>query len=249
MRSVRAKTLEQRFSVMRDIGRIITPEYRFKWPHLDWWANKEFSEYLCLFDEFEGNNADRRWTLWQLMGLVDNLDGDTVECGVYQGAGSYLICRRNALLSTMRRTHYLCDSFEGISNPGAEDGSFWQPGSMACDEQTVGQNLSEFAASTVYVKGWIPDSFRTFPCERPFCFVHIDVDLYQPTLESLRFFYPRLQQGGVLLCDDYGFSTCPGATQAMDEYFADKPEKVLALCAGGGFIVQGCSSNKPGRAF
>jgi O-methyltransferase len=40
-------------------------------------------------------------------------------------------------------------------------------------------------------KGWIPDVFSAAEAET-FCFVHIDVDLYEPTLESMRFFYPRM---------------------------------------------------------
>lgn len=32
-----------------------------------------------------------------------------------------------------------------------------------------------------------------------------------------------------MLFDDYGFPTCPGARQAVDEFFDDKPETPLVL--------------------
>jgi hypothetical protein len=48
------------------------------------------------------------------------------------------------------------------------------------------------------------------------------VDLYQPTYDSLDFFFPRLVKGGVIVCDDYNFSNFPGAKLAWDEYFKDK---------------------------
>ena len=64
----------------------------------------------------------------------------------------------------------------------------------------------------------------------------------QPTIDSVSFFYPRLSPGGILVCDDYGFTTCPGATRAIDEFFAGKPEKMLALGGGGGFVVKGCTA-------
>jgi O-methyltransferase len=241
--------VEERFAILREIGAIVLPEYRFKWPQLDWWSNEAFTGYLRRFSELHDNNTDRRWMLWQLLRLVDSLTGDTAECGVYAGASSYLICRRNRLLSGTPRRHYVCDSFEGLSAPSEHDGCHWTAGDLACDEATVRRNLAEFEDSTVFVKGWIPASLSSVPADREFSFVHVDVDLYQPTLDSVRFFYPRMQHGAVLLCDDYGFETCPGATRALDEYFRDKPEKVVAMCSGGGFIIKGRQTAVDGRVF
>jgi len=82
--------------------------------------------------------------------------------------------------------------------------------------------------------------------DRRFAFVHIDVDLHQPTKDSVDFFYPRLAAGGVLLCDDYGSTWCPGATRACDEFLADKPEKMIRLDAAGGFLIKGTSTGPPG---
>src|SRR5688572_31529904 len=42
-----------------------------------------------------------------------------------------------------------------------------------------------------------------------------DVDVYQPTRDSLEYFYPRLVTGGILVCDDYGW---PGARKAVDDF-------------------------------
>jgi O-methyltransferase len=54
----------------------------------------------------------------------------------------------------------------------------------------------------------------------------------------MRFFYPRLVPGGVILCDDYGFTTCPGVRRAVDEFMADKPEHVVHVPTGHGFLVK-----------
>jgi O-methyltransferase len=67
--------------------------------------------------------------------------------------------------------------------------------------------------------------------------VHIDVDIYEPTRDSMAFFYPRLNDGGIIICDDYGFKSYPGATKAVDEFLRDKPEKMVALNDGGGFMI------------
>ena len=91
------------------------------------------------------------------------------------------------------------------------------------------------------LKGWIPERFAEV-ADRRFAFVHVDVDLLAPTRDSVSFFYPRLNDGGILLCDDYGFTSCPGATRAIDDYLTDKPEKMIALSGGGGFLIKGCVS-------
>ena len=77
--------------------------------------------------------------------------------------------------------------------------------------------------------------------------MHIDVDLYGPTHDSIEFFYPRLNKGGIIVCDDYMHNTCPGATKAIDEFLDDKSEKMIALSGGGGFMLKG--SEVPAASF
>ena len=89
----------------------------------------------------------------------------------------------------------------------------------------------------VFHSGWIPEKFHEVSDVR-FCFVHLDVDLFQPTLDSLSFFYDKMSPGGIILCDDYGFITCPGARKAMNSFFADKPEEIVSLPTGQGFVVK-----------
>src|SRR5262249_36523185 len=48
----------------------------------------------------------------------------------------------------------------------------------------------------------------------------------------------RLLTRGILICDDYTFSSCPGATRAVDEFLADRPEKMLPRADGGGFLIK-----------
>ena len=51
--------------------------------------------------------------------------------------------------------------------------------------------------------------------------------LYEGTLDCLRFFYPRMVAGGVIISHDYSILT--GVKRAFDEFFADKPEGVVEL--------------------
>jgi len=69
--------------------------------------------------------------------------------------------------------------------------------------------------------------------------VHVDVDLFEPTAARLEFFYPRLVSGGMIVCDDYGFTTCPGARKACDDFCAKTPQQtVIHLTTGQGIIMK-----------
>lgn len=222
-------------------GMLLCPEYRLSWPQLNWWNDEEFTNYLEVIGEKEGFNSARRWNACQLMRLVSGVPGDMAECGVYRGQTAGLLLR--ACKERSRHLH-LFDSFEGLSAPTAFDGSHWNLGNLAATERDVENTLSvlspDYSAYTLY-KGWIPTRFPEIQSCK-FSFVHIDVDLYEPTKSSIDFFYPLLSQGGICVCDDYGFSTCPGATKAMDDFLKDKPEKMIYPASGAGFFIKGCNT-------
>ncbi len=226
-----------RFRLMTEVGKKLVPQYRFSWPYLDWWNDAPFNTYLRRFNELDHFNTDRRYMVYQLMRLIDGVPGDTVECGSLEGAGSYLIHLMNNHSGIHGRWHHIFDSFEGLSAPDEGDGKHWEQGDLSVSMAQVDKNMSDFDRYTLY-RGWIPSRFPEIQDKR-FAFVHIDVDLYQPTRDAIEFFYPRMNEGAVLLCDDYGSALCPGATRAIDEYLADKPEKMLYMTCGSGFILRG----------
>lgn len=225
------------FRLMTKLAERFVPTYKFTWPELAWFQNPKLTDVLKRFDESEGFNAHRRFALQQLLRLTSNIPGDTAECGVYKGCGSYIILQANQH-SSLGRVHHIFDSFEGLSAPSGKDGEYWAANDLSIGEGIVRDNLREFGG-VQYYKGWIPHRFGDVE-DCTFSFVHVDVDLYEPTLESIRFFYDRLSNGGIFVCDDYGFLTCPGATAAIEEYLLHKPEKMVSLPGGGGFFIKGC---------
>jgi O-methyltransferase len=42
----------------------------------------------------------------------------------------------------------------------------------------------------------------------------------------------------VIIYDDYGLRSCPGARTAVDEFFAGKPEIPIVLSSGHRFVVK-----------
>jgi O-methyltransferase len=223
------------YRMVSAICSVLDPSCAVKRMEFDWMLDKGFAEALSKFGEGASFNKERRVMIVQLMRLTDAIPGDTAECGVFIGMGSYLICAAN---SVKDRHHHIFDSFEGLSQPGEKDGHIWQKGDMSRSEEVVRLNLAQFQKGFSTYKGWIPDRFHEVADLR-FSFVHIDVDLYQPTLDSISFFYDRMNPGGVILCDDYGHLSCPGVSDAVNEFLSDKREKMISLSAGGGFMIKG----------
>ena len=228
LRNAASRDPLRRLRALRLAADWLLPDYRLTWFQYDWWHDAAFNAYLDKFGERDGYNTHRRWMLHQLLKLVRDLPGDTAECGAFLGASSWLMCE-------LGRTHHIFDSFQGLSSPDAIDGDHWQEGVLSASEEAVLANLAP--NQPVLHKGWIPDRFADV-ADRQFAAVHVDVDLYRPTRDSIEFFYPRLNQGGIFVCDDYGFTTCPGATKAVDDFMSGKPETVVSLDCGGCFFVK-----------
>jgi O-methyltransferase len=197
-----------------------------------WSSDERFLELCRRLEPGSDRSAERKFFLRELLRLVSDLPGDTAEAGVYRGASSWLICDH---FRGSGRKHYAFDSFQGLSLPKPADGNYWRRGDMASAEAEVRALLEPFDA--VVCKGWIPEVFEQADVGE-LCLAHVDVDLYDPTLASLEFVYPRIVPGGVLVCDDYGLTTCPGATRAMDEYMNGREEHILHCPTGQGVIIK-----------
>ena len=211
------------------------------WPN-DWSWLRPYEKYLGP-DAAGGlpktRVIDRRFTLIQLARAVKHLRGNTAECGVLGGVGSAMICKTLESTYQGEERHWGFDSFEGLPEPEKIDlgpQSWQKKGSLAIAPQVALTNLDDFEFCTL-VKGWIPQCFAPAGDKR-FRLAHIDLDLYQPTVDSLEFFYPRMETGGVFVFDDYGHLTCPGVRQAVDEFFRDKPETVIESVCGTSFVFK-----------
>lgn len=220
-----------KFRAMSRLARVLVPRYVLTDPEKAWFGDEQFFRDFYRLEDHD-LTADRKYTLRQLLLLADAVPGDTAECGVYLGASSWFVCDHFA---NSGRTHHGFDSFEGLSEPSPLDGGYWHRGDLSSREDRARDRLRPFA-SRLY-RGWIPERFSEV-ADRTFAFVHVDVDLYQPTRDALEFFYPRMAAGGVILLDDHGFTTCPGATRAAEEYMADRPEPIIKLTTGQAFIVR-----------
>ena len=186
-----------------------------------WLEDKKFRNKFQELSPLSPYSMERKWTLREFVRYVKDIPGSMAECGCYDGCSSYFIASE-----APNTPLHLFDSFEGLSIPQDDDipikinSRAWQKGDLAIPEDVARERLREFSNIFIH-KGWIPDEFPKVK-DDTFCFVHIDVDLYQPTKDSLSFFYPRLSKGGVIILDDNGFTTCPGALKATIDYLSEE---------------------------
>lgn len=207
--------------------------------NLVWPLDEAFRQASEVWKGIAGLPDDRRFFLLSTAAGVRHIDGDTADIGVRFGTSSFFILRG---IDDAAKQHHLFDSFEGLSAPTAQDNAegkrgAWKQGDLLAEEEVTKHNLRMYADRCRYFKGWVPARFPEVK-DRKFAFVHIDVDLYQPTRDTLEFFYERVSPGGVIVCDDYGSALCPGARQAMDEFMANKPESLFHVPTGQSLVVK-----------
>lgn len=233
-------TPSQRRRVHQELARISVSmfgDYYLSDDYKLWLEDKEFRLKYKKLSPGNPYSLDRKFTLRELTRLVREVPGAVAECGCYEGASAWFIAAE--LLDVPL---YLFDSFSGLSKPSEEDAALsenhftWQAGDLCSTEEKVADTLAEFNNVTLY-KGWIPERFNEVDGQS-FRLVHIDVDLYQPTKDSIAFFYPRMSTGGVMIFDDYGMTSCPGAYQAVEEYMQCRKEYVLHLPTGQGVVMK-----------
>lgn len=169
-----------------------------------------FRKDESLFSEKLFGNGDpvRYATLALLLYRLDELKipGSIAEVGVWQG-------RTSAILHDLAaaRELFLFDTFEGF--PQARDDARFQDTSI----ETVKRNIGDLGGVHI-IQGIIPASLAKAKDER-FAFVLLDLDKQAPTVESLRFFYPRLSNGGFIMLHDYNSPESDWAIRkAIDEF-------------------------------
>lgn len=176
--------------------------------------------------------------------------GDIAELGVFRGLG--LMTWANLLesfcIGNRTKTVFGFDNWRGFTSLTPEDGSEVanvqkQVGGFSpeayfeelCDAIKIfdADRFIPWKPRISLVEGNIEESVPVFVDAHPgvrFSFIHFDCDLYTPTLAALKALWPKLSRGGIMLFDEYAIPDWAGETQAVDEFFADKPDvRLLTL--------------------
>lgn len=146
----------------------------------------------------------------------ETMDSNAVfaEFGSYKGGSGEIIAK-----ACPNRSLFLIDSFQGLPPTDSEKGDSHFQGEFGdTSHLDVAGYFHMIHQNTRVIKGFSPSVFDFFDEKTRFIFLHIDVDVYESCRHAADFFWPRLMEGGYILWDDYGFSSCRGAKKYIDEF-------------------------------
>lgn len=172
------------------------------------------------FDVLEENRS--RWLRNCALYLKESgIRGNVAECGVFRGEFAKYI---NKYFPD--RILYLFDTFEGFHESDLQEEYIKnkQFKSSMFDSNEIFKNTSidfvlkkmTYPDNVVIKKGCFPDSAQGI--DDIFCFVNLDMDLYLPILNGLRFFWDKMQPGGYILVHDYFRNDLSGVKKAIEDF-------------------------------
>lgn len=175
--------------------------------------------------------------------VAANIPGSIVECGVWAGGSMMAVAYQLSRLAVNNRELYLFDTFEGMTRPTdqdiscsgelaltrferekrTDDSSFWCHASI----EDVRRNLYSTGYDTdriKFIRGKVEDTVPSRAPER-ISLLRLDTDWYESTKHEMKYLYPRLSAGGVLIIDDYGH--WKGSREAVDQYLEENNIRIL----------------------
>jgi len=170
---------------------------------------------------------DRLFFLYQAICSVRSISVEApnmAEVGVYQGGGTYFMASVTDRLYSEKPEIHSFDTFEGHPEDISPDvdGPHCSGAFADTSLESVRDYLSGFDNVALY-KGRFQDRCSEIS-GKSFSFVHIDTDIYSATRFCLDFFADLIARGGIVLVDDYGFTTCKGVMKAVDAFTSNNQD-------------------------
>lgn len=174
---------------------------------------------------------------YELYKKIIELPGDVVELGVYKGGSFFQFAAFRELLENERSRKLIGFDMFGEFPVAHNDGD------NAFREKWVKETNNSFLTKADIQKSLfnrkienieliqgdiastIPEYLQTHPYMR-IALLHIDVDIYEPTVVGLQYLYDYVVPGGIIVLDDYGVA---GETKAVDEFIANRNIKLRHL--------------------
>ena len=146
-----------------------------------------------------------------LFKLSPRVEGAIVEAGCFKGGST---AKLSLVASVLKRELIVFDSFEGLpENTETHDTSifgysikgWFDKGKFSGGLEEVRSNVETYGdiRPVRFIKGWFENTMPLF--DSKICAAYIDVDLASSTRTCLKYLYPRLSPGGILVSQDGDF--------------------------------------------
>lgn len=182
------------------------------------------------------NRIGKLLSQFDIYNKIINKPGDILEFGVYKGCSIIrLLSFRHFLENSFSRKIYGFDTFDKFPKnvKSSIDYDFInkfenEGGDPICiNELNTVLKRKNFNNYTL-IKGDIFNTLPLFLKKNPhlrISLLHIDVDVYEPTMFILELLWEKIIKGGILMLDDYG--TVSGETNAIDDFFFNKKDYLI----------------------
>ena len=176
---------------------------------------------------------------YELYKMASDIPGAIVECGVFKGNSlARFAIFRDLFGNPFSKKIIGFDTFGRFPKTKfAQDKEFRKQlintaGVQSISKEQLVRVLKHKGISkhVELVKGDITKTVPRYADSHPalrISLLNIDTDIYEPVVTILKYLYPRVVKGGVVIFDDYG--VFPGETKAVEEYFKDKNIKIRKL--------------------
>ncbi|HUQ38264.1 MAG TPA: TylF/MycF/NovP-related O-methyltransferase [Aestuariivirga sp.] len=181
-----------------------------------WLNDKDFLECYTLIKENTLVDVYRCYELWTIIKQLNNVGGCFLEVGVWRGGTGALIAYA-AKSTKQNREIFLADTFEGVVKATVNDTRYTGGEHSDTSLNVVSKLLQSMDLRNVKIlKGIFPDE-TSQDIGEAVAFLHCDVDVYQSTKDIVEWVLPRMNAGGIIIFDDYGFYGCEGVTRYAHE--------------------------------
>jgi O-methyltransferase len=165
------------------------------------------------------------------------LGGDFVECGVNRGGLAMTVIGFTDFGSHEDKKFYLLDTYEGLVEclltqqeiaDGKKGGGYAE-----CYEQ-VCETFAPFK-NAIIIRGPVPETLSQVNSSNV-AYLSIDMNCVAPEIAAAEHFWDKMQSGGVIVLDDYGWTAYYQQKLAFDKFASDRGVRVLCLPTGQGLI-------------
>jgi len=197
------------------------------------------SEFLENWNTIKKNSSqdkERNFTVYQMIKVHNEIFKDRktsiIEFGVDRGGTLTTICKfvknNTEVFALDSFGTYADDIKDNISSydshylgkyrPFTKKTRFKEFNYLSLEEK-LNQNLIKKSSNLNIIQCYFPDKIDKKNLEKisstKYSFVHIDFDLYKPTVDVIKFITPKLEKGAIILLDDYNFINQEGVKWAV----------------------------------
>ena len=226
-------------SLMSEAAKLVMPGYYFGDNLFTWGRNNSLFEDKAFVDSWQSNMLNpadhaiawRRYILACSACHCMQLEGDFVECGVYQGSAIKTVIDYFGV-DKFDKNFWGYDTYDynpiaGHAFEGQEEGCYEN-----IQKRFVGYEQVKL------VRGLLPASLENNSPEK-IAYLHIDLNSAEYELAVLDVLFDRVVPGGMIILDDYEWAGIYRVQKIMeDAWFSERDYRVFPLPTGQGFLLK-----------